>query len=206
MFWRGCFDRRRDQAPGLCDVGFVGRAFVDNAGKGADANAFNDAPPTPRAYRIHQMKWPYCAGFPARHERLDLTIDPQRAGDVIGGPQRQNGKRATGRFCRCGDIGDSAIAARDHDEICWQRKDAAKIGGFGRKAGDAVAGAAENGDDFGRAMAGIAGGLVPLALERFGFDPAIASSIFVTTFTDVGGFFSFLGLATVAVRVFGRTG
>ena len=53
-------------------------------------------------------------------------------------------------------------------------------------------------------IAGVAGGLMPLALERLGFDPAIASSIFVTTFTDVGGFFSFLGLATVAMRTFGR--
>jgi magnesium transporter len=57
---------------------------------------------------------------------------------------------------------------------------------------------------FNLVIAGIAGGLVPLALERFGFDPAIASSIFVTTFTDVGGFFSFLGLATLAMQTFGR--
>ncbi|HEX7150688.1 MAG TPA: magnesium transporter [Thermoanaerobaculia bacterium] len=49
-------------------------------------------------------------------------------------------------------------------------------------------------------IAGFAGGLVPLLLERLGFDPAVASSIFVTTFTDVGGFFSFLGLATLAMR------
>ncbi|MCU1230373.1 MAG: Magnesium transporter MgtE [Acidobacteria bacterium] len=55
---------------------------------------------------------------------------------------------------------------------------------------------------FNLVIAGIAGGLVPLVLERFGFDPAIASSIFVTTFTDVGGFFSFLGLATIAMRYF----
>ena len=53
-------------------------------------------------------------------------------------------------------------------------------------------------------IAGFAGGLVPLALEKFGFDPAIASSIFVTTFTDVGGFFSFLGLATLALHLSGR--
>jgi magnesium transporter len=53
---------------------------------------------------------------------------------------------------------------------------------------------------FNLVIAGFAGGLVPLALERFGFDPAIASSIFVTTFTDVGGFFSFLGLATLAMN------
>jgi magnesium transporter len=49
-------------------------------------------------------------------------------------------------------------------------------------------------------IAGVAGGLVPLALERFGFDPAVASSIFVTTFTDTGGFFLFLGMATFALR------
>jgi magnesium transporter len=49
-------------------------------------------------------------------------------------------------------------------------------------------------------IAGIAGGIVPLALKELGFDPAISSSIFVTTFTDVGGFFSFLGLAALAVN------
>lgn len=53
-------------------------------------------------------------------------------------------------------------------------------------------------------IAGVAGGVVPLMLERFGFDPAVASSIFVTTCTDVGGFFSFLGLATLAVSFFHR--
>ncbi len=57
---------------------------------------------------------------------------------------------------------------------------------------------------FNLVIAGIAGGLVPLALEKMGYDPAIASSIFVTTFTDVGGFFSFLGLATLAMRWFGH--
>ena len=43
--------------------------------------------------------------------------------------------------------------------------------------------------------AGLAGILVPLGLERIGADPAIASSVFVTTVTDVVGFFAFLGLA-----------
>ena len=50
-------------------------------------------------------------------------------------------------------------------------------------------------------IAGVAGGFVPLILEKLGFDPAVASSIFVTTFTDVGGFFSFLGLATIVNRL-----
>jgi magnesium transporter len=45
--------------------------------------------------------------------------------------------------------------------------------------------------------AGLAGILVPLALERLGYDPAVASGVFVTTVTDVVGFFSFLGLATL---------
>jgi magnesium transporter len=43
----------------------------------------------------------------------------------------------------------------------------------------------------------LGGVLVPLTLERFGLDPALASGTFVTTLTDVMGFFAFLGLATV---------
>jgi len=44
-------------------------------------------------------------------------------------------------------------------------------------------------------VAGFAGGFIPVVLERYGIDPAIASSIFVTTFTDVCGFLLLLGLA-----------
>lgn len=45
-------------------------------------------------------------------------------------------------------------------------------------------------------IAGFAGVLVPLALERAGADPAVASSVFVTMITDSMGFLAFLGLAT----------
>jgi magnesium transporter len=45
--------------------------------------------------------------------------------------------------------------------------------------------------------AALAGILIPLALTRYGFDPAVASGVFVTTVTDVVGFFAFLGLATI---------
>ena len=45
--------------------------------------------------------------------------------------------------------------------------------------------------------AALAGILIPLALERIGIDPAVSSTVFVTTVTDVVGFFSFLGLAAV---------
>jgi magnesium transporter len=46
-------------------------------------------------------------------------------------------------------------------------------------------------------LAGLAGALVPIALEKAGADPALASGTFVTTTTDVFGFFAFLGLATI---------
>jgi magnesium transporter len=46
------------------------------------------------------------------------------------------------------------------------------------------------------AIAGVAGALIPIALVRFGQDPATSSSIILTTVTDVAGFMSFLGIAT----------
>ncbi len=45
--------------------------------------------------------------------------------------------------------------------------------------------------------AGLSGILIPLGLNRAGIDPAVASTAFVTTITDVVGFFSFLGLAAI---------
>ncbi|MGB6428698.1 MAG: magnesium transporter, partial [Methyloceanibacter sp.] len=45
--------------------------------------------------------------------------------------------------------------------------------------------------------AALAGILIPLGLEELGLDPAIASGVFVTTVTDVVGFFAFLGLAAL---------
>ena len=47
---------------------------------------------------------------------------------------------------------------------------------------------------------GISGAMVPLTLKRFGFDPATASSIFLTTATDVVSMGMLLGLATILVR------
>lgn len=48
-------------------------------------------------------------------------------------------------------------------------------------------------------VAGFAGALIPLALARLGVDPAVASSIFVTTFTDVCGFLLLFGLAILVM-------
>ena len=45
--------------------------------------------------------------------------------------------------------------------------------------------------------AGLAGSLIPLGLQRFGLDPAVASSVLVTWLTDTVGFMAFLGIATM---------
>jgi magnesium transporter len=47
--------------------------------------------------------------------------------------------------------------------------------------------------------AGLSGVLVPYTLKAMKIDPALASSIMVTTVTDVAGFFFFLGLAALAL-------
>lgn len=49
------------------------------------------------------------------------------------------------------------------------------------------------------AIAALAGILIPLALDKVGADPALASGTFVTTVTDVVGFFAFLGLASTVL-------
>ena len=48
--------------------------------------------------------------------------------------------------------------------------------------------------------AALAGIFIPLALHRVNFDPAVSSTVFVTTVTDVVGFFSFLGLAALWLK------
>jgi magnesium transporter len=54
-------------------------------------------------------------------------------------------------------------------------------------------------------VAATAGTLVPLGLRAANVDPALASSVFITTLTDVFGFFSFLGLATLFMSYLTQT-
>jgi len=49
------------------------------------------------------------------------------------------------------------------------------------------------------AVAGLAGIMIPIALDKLGADPALASGAFVTTVTDIVGFFAFLGLAAAVL-------
>ena len=46
-------------------------------------------------------------------------------------------------------------------------------------------------------IAGFSGIVIPLVLDKFKVDPALASAVILTTITDVFGFLSFLGLATL---------
>jgi len=46
-------------------------------------------------------------------------------------------------------------------------------------------------------VAGLAGILIPLGLDRAGVDPAVSSAVFLTTITDIVGFFAFLGLGAL---------
>lgn len=55
-------------------------------------------------------------------------------------------------------------------------------------------------------VAATAGTLIPLGLRAMGVDPALASTVFITTFTDVFGFFSFLGLGTLFLRFLHHSG
>jgi magnesium transporter len=50
-------------------------------------------------------------------------------------------------------------------------------------------------------MAGFAGAIVPIGLTRVGQDPAQSSSIILTTVTDIAGFLSFLGIATLLANM-----
>jgi magnesium transporter len=54
---------------------------------------------------------------------------------------------------------------------------------------------------FSMVIAGLSGALIPIILQAFGQDPAQSSSIVLTTVTDVVGFMSFLGLATLLAGV-----
>ncbi len=50
---------------------------------------------------------------------------------------------------------------------------------------------------FNMLVAGLGGALIPLIMKALDYDPALASTVFVTTLTDICGFFAFLGLATL---------
>jgi magnesium transporter len=49
-------------------------------------------------------------------------------------------------------------------------------------------------------LAGLSGTLIPLGLKLLGIDPALPSTVIITTITDILGFFLLLGAAALAIR------
>ena len=52
----------------------------------------------------------------------------------------------------------------------------------------------------GELLAAVMGVSIPMLMHKFGRDPAVGSSVLITAVTDSGGFFIFLGLATLFIR------
>jgi magnesium transporter len=96
-----------------------------------------------------------------------------------------NAVRVTVRECAVGLVNGALFAAIMGAFAWWW---------FGSDALGVVIGAAMVINLLAAALSGI---LVPLALDRLDIDPAISSAVFVTTVTDVVGFFAFLGLAAL---------
>ncbi|MGL6208367.1 MAG: magnesium transporter [Paracoccaceae bacterium] len=103
-----------------------------------------------------------------------------------------------------------SLTAANARRVVWRELGAGLLNGLGLAvilglAGFLVFGDWQLGAVLGMAMivnqvvAALGGVLVPLTLQRLGMDPALASGTFVTTLTDVMGFFAFLGLATLVL-------
>jgi magnesium transporter len=52
-------------------------------------------------------------------------------------------------------------------------------------------------------VAALTGAIIPLILDKLGSDPASSSTVILTTFTDVFGFMSFLGIGSLLLRLVG---
>ena len=48
-------------------------------------------------------------------------------------------------------------------------------------------------------VAGLSGSALPILLQKMGYDPAVASSAFLTSITDIVGFYVFLGLGAIVL-------
>ena len=139
--------------------------------------------PVPRRWPSSCRSWPAWAATP-RTQTLTVIVRGHRA--------------------RRADLGQLAQGAAEGSAGRHrQRRRARRRRGAGRRGSRAATRC--SGCVLGMAMiinmfvAATAGTLVPLGLRAANIDPALASSVFITTMTDVFGFFSFLGLATVFV-------
>jgi magnesium transporter len=123
-------------------------------------------------------------GGNAGMQTLTVIIRDMALGELTPG----DGRRALFKEMALGLVNGLAIGLVV-GLIGWWWKDSPELG--------LVAGAAMLLNQLAAAFSGV---LIPFGLKWFKVDPALASSIFLTTVTDVAGFFFFLGLAALALR------
>ncbi|HSH15907.1 MAG TPA: magnesium transporter [Verrucomicrobiae bacterium] len=126
-------------------------------------------------------------GGNAGMQTLTVIIRDMALGELTPG----DGRRALFKEMALGLVNGLAIGLVV-GLIGWWWKDSPELG--------LVAGAAMLLNQLAAAFSGV---LIPFGLKWCKVDPALASSIFLTTVTDVAGFFFFLGLAALALRYFG---
>lgn len=126
-------------------------------------------------------------GGNAGMQTLTITIRDMALGEISPG----DGRRALSKEVTLGLINGVAIGAVV-GLVGWLWKNSPELG--------LVAGAAMILNQLAAALSGV---LIPFGMKRLNLDPALASSIFLTTVTDVAGFFFFLALAALFLRATG---
>jgi magnesium transporter len=129
---------------------------------------------------------PIVAGMGGNAATQTLTVVVR--GIALGELSWANSRKALLKEAAVG-IGNGAILGLLAAGMAWMMKGDLVLGG--------VLGLAMIINMF---VAATAGTLIPLGLRALKIDPALASSVFITTLTDMAGFASFLGLATVFLR------
>jgi magnesium transporter len=129
---------------------------------------------------------PIVAGMGGNAGTQTLTVIVR--GIALGELTWTNSRKALGKEVMIG-IGNGIVLGTIAAMVAWARNGDPRLG--------IILGIAMVINLF---VAGLAGTLIPLGLKALKVDPALASAVFITTFTDVCGFASFLGLATVFRR------
>lgn len=129
-------------------------------------------------------------GGNAGMQTLTIIIRDMALGEISPG----DGRRALIKEVMLGLINGVAVGIVV-GVVGWLWKDSPELG--------LVAGAAMVLNQIAAALSGV---LIPFGMRRLKLDPALASSIFLTTVTDVGGFFFFLALAALLLRATGVNG
>jgi magnesium transporter len=147
---------------------------------------------TIEALPILAVFMPIVAGMGGNAATQTLTVIVR--GIALGELSWSNSRKALMKEAAVG-IGNGLVLGLVAAAVAWVTRGDAVLG--------LVLGAAMVINMFVAATAGV---LIPLGLRAASIDPALASSVFITTMTDVFGFLSFLGLATLFLQHLTRAG